>query len=86
MTPNNTFEADRDTSWPHRARYGLRARASAEWASCPLLNSVVGHRDMDRVLLTFRRPPNADFLALYDATLIWSLTAAFMRRHLRFAQ
>ncbi len=29
MTSNNALEADRDASWPHRARNGLRRRGCA---------------------------------------------------------
>ncbi len=35
LMANNTFETDRDASWPHRARDGLRARrcGTASWSA-----------------------------------------------------
>jgi hypothetical protein len=38
MLSNNTFEADRDASGPHRARNGLRARrcGDAPWPAAQL--------------------------------------------------
>lgn len=65
MTSNSAFEADRDASWPPRARNGSRARRCAE-ASCQPAQVMITH-DLNILEVALESVAPGEFVVLKPA-------------------